>query len=176
MPVLPKREGGKIAAGDLQPGQRVSIDQFVSSRRGRLESSRGHTKEEHMYKGGIIFVDHASGLIFIVNLVSLGAIETIKAKVLFERMAHEHGVAIQNYHADNGIFTAKDFQDHLLQAADTGKPPQSIWYSGVGAHHQNAIAERNIGTMVARAHTSLIHYTLHWPEVADDSLWPLAVN
>ena len=34
VPVLPKREGGKISESDLQPGQRFSIDQFVSTKRG----------------------------------------------------------------------------------------------------------------------------------------------
>ena len=48
--------------------------------------------------------------------------------------------------------------------------------SGVGAHHQNGIAERAIATVVSRARTMMLHAALHWPEMADTALWPMAMT
>eukprot|EP00957_Ditylum_brightwellii_P083621 6356454-Ditylum_brightwellii.AAC.1 len=48
--------------------------------------------------------------------------------------------------------------------------------SGVGAHHQNAVAERAIGTVTCAACTMLLHATIYWPEVSDLMLWPFALQ
>eukprot|EP00957_Ditylum_brightwellii_P134711 10270094-Ditylum_brightwellii.AAC.2 len=48
--------------------------------------------------------------------------------------------------------------------------------SGVGAHHQNAVSERSIGTVVPSARTMLLHVTIYWPEVSDIMLWPFALQ
>ena len=53
---------------------------------------------------------------------------------------------------------------------------QTIDFSGVGAHHQNGIAERAIGTVTYWARTLLLHYCLHWPEEANIELWPFALE
>ena len=60
-----------LKAGDLLPGQRVSVDHYVSSVPGRLYKSRGGTRDANMYHGGAIFVDHASGFISVRHQVSL---------------------------------------------------------------------------------------------------------
>jgi hypothetical protein len=52
---------GAIKHSDLHPGQKVSVDHFICSTKGRLFTSRGKTPDEQMYTGGCIFVDHASG-------------------------------------------------------------------------------------------------------------------
>ncbi|KAI2488975.1 hypothetical protein MHU86_25627 [Fragilaria crotonensis] len=49
-------------------------------------------------------------------------------------------------------------------------------FAGVGAHHHNGIAERNIRTLMAIARTMMLHAAIHWPAIADATLWPLAVN
>ena len=49
-------------------------------------------------------------------------------------------------------------------------------FAGVGAHHQNAQAERAIRTIMLIARTMMIHAGIHWPEVSDPTLWPMAVN
>eukprot|EP00957_Ditylum_brightwellii_P012468 942382-Ditylum_brightwellii.AAC.1 len=48
--------------------------------------------------------------------------------------------------------------------------------SGVGAHHQNAIAERAIGAVVCSSHTMLLHAAIYWPDMSDLMLWPFALQ
>ena len=55
----------------LQPGDCVSIDQYESTIRGRLPHTYGKERTEEQYRGGTLFVDHASGMIFLVNQMSL---------------------------------------------------------------------------------------------------------
>ncbi|MGH3624340.1 MAG: hypothetical protein ACRDQ5_21565, partial [Sciscionella sp.] len=168
----PKSKGGagSIKADDLRPGQRISVDQYESRYKGRLRTSKGKTKEFEMYCGGTIFCDHASSLIDVRHQVSFGAHDTIRSKNLFERMAMSSGVFIDNYHSDNGVFSSSEFRRHLesLQQGQT--------LSGVGAHHQNGVAERAIKTVVTRARTLMLHAAIRWPETADVTLWPMALN
>ena len=44
-----------------------------------------------------------------------------------------------------------------------------------GGHHSNGIAERNIGTVMSISRAMLHHAALHWPDVTDVELWPLAI-
>ena len=67
--------------------------------------------------------------------------ETLKSKLAFEKYALSHGVHIKHYHADNGRF--KD----TLFTTDIEEKGQTISYCGVGAHHQNGIAEKRIGDL-----------------------------
>ena len=85
-------------------------------------------------------------------------------------MALSHGVQVKNYHADNSIFSAKAFKQILLDM------DQHVRFSGVGAHHQNRVAERAIQMVVYRACIMLLHTAFRWPEMADVSLWPMALS
>ena len=53
---------------------------------------------------------------------------------------------------------------------------QTISFSGVGAHHQNGVAERAIRTVVTKARTMLLHAQLRWPDEATPNLWPMAMQ
>jgi hypothetical protein len=48
------------------------------------------------------------------------------------------GVTSKAYHADNGCFAVKRFQD------DCTSFNQTIIFCGVGSHHQNGIAEQKM--------------------------------
>ena len=50
-----------LKTDNLLPGQRISVDHYICSTRGRLLTSAGKTRKEDMYCGGCIFVDHATG-------------------------------------------------------------------------------------------------------------------
>ena len=56
-----KDEADVLKAGNLLPGQKVLADHFVCSTKGRLFESCGKTKDDDMYSGGCIFVDHSLG-------------------------------------------------------------------------------------------------------------------
>ena len=161
---------GVLKKEDLFPGQRVSIDHFICTKKGRLYESKGQSKETEMYAGGMIFVDHASGFIHIEFVATLTASETIAAKHRYERAMLSQGVTVASYQADNGTFSAAAFVKELHERY------QEVGYSGVGAAHQNGVAERNIGTIMSMARTMMLHSAVRWPETADSSLWPMAVD
>eukprot|EP00957_Ditylum_brightwellii_P052653 3992180-Ditylum_brightwellii.AAC.1 len=66
-----------------------------------------------MFNGGTIFVDHASGKIFLYYQESLSASEYIKSMLKLEREAAESGIKIQSLHTDNGIFSSTEFMPYL---------------------------------------------------------------
>jgi hypothetical protein len=86
-------------------------------------------------------------------------------------MCQDVGVIPQQYLADNGSsFSSRGFTTHLQEFK------QIISFAGVGAHHHNGIAERSIQTIMSIARTMMLHSAIHWPDVADPVLWPMAVK
>ena len=154
----------------LFPGQEISIDHFHCNPLGRLLHTYGKESNEDKYKGGCIFVDHSSGYTHVELQSHLNSHETLKAKKSFDLMCATYGVVPQTFLSDNGTsFRNSEFESHLKTFT------QTIRHSGVGAHHANGIAERNIGTVLSIARAMLHHQALHWPDLADVTLWPLAV-
>jgi hypothetical protein len=165
-----KTEHNALKSDNHLPGQRISVKHFICSTRGHLLTSAGKTELNEMYTGGCIFIDHASGFIFVEHQVSLNSHETLKVKERFERMCRNTGVTPQEYLADNSqTFTSAEFSRNLANFK------QVIRFAGVGAHHLNGIAKRNIRTIMAIARTMMLHSAIHWPDVADPTLWPLAI-
>ena len=142
----------------LNPGDCMSVDQYLAGVPGRLPHTRGQESRSNRYHGGTLFFNHASSKIFVRHQVSLNGPETVQAKQDVERKSLVSGVYVKEYHADNGIFKARAFEDALL--ADN----QLISFSGVGAKHQNGIAERAIGVVQNMARAMLLHVQIHWPE------------
>jgi hypothetical protein len=101
-----------LVRDDLKPGDRVSLDQYVSSVPGRLAHAYGKETKRDKLTGGTVFIDHATGHVFIYNQVSARAGETLIGKKKYERLTLDIGVSVQTYHADNGIFATKAFRAH----------------------------------------------------------------
>ena len=95
--------------------------------------------------------------------------KTIASKTAFEQFATQHGAQVKHYRADNHPIRSTEFQESL----DSTR--QSICFSGVGAKHQNCIAEHTIQTITSWAGAMLLHSILHWPESANLELWPFAM-
>jgi hypothetical protein len=53
---------------------------------------------------------------------------------------------------------------------------QTLSYAGVGAHHQNGIAEKRIRDLQDLARSSLIHAIKRWPDAINTHLWPYALR
>ena len=162
------RESSVLSREHLEPGDCVSVDQYISGTKGRLATSKGKEKDTFKFQGGMLAVDHASGAIFIKHQVSLRGGETLQAKRSFEQWARDAGVKIKAYHTDNGIFAGHDWKE------DCALHEQELSFSGVGAKHQNGVAERAIGTCVTWARAMIIHSVIHWPEETPLDLWPFA--
>ena len=116
---------------------------FVAQMTGILTKAR--------YKYATVYVDQGSRLGYTYLQKSATAEETIKGKIAFELFARSHGIKIQAYHADNGIFRANAWVQNCIQAE------QSLTFAGVNAHHQNGIAERRIREVQELTRTMLIH-------------------
>lgn len=88
----------------------------------------------------------------------------------FDEMCASHGVIPHKFLSDNGTsFVNKKFEDHLKNFH------QTIHHSSVGAHYSNSIAEHGRATVLSISCAMLHHSTIHWPNVANVELWPLAV-
>jgi hypothetical protein len=162
---------GALKKENLLPGQRVSVDHFVCNTKGRLYDSKGKTSPELMYSGGCLFVDHATGFVHVEHQVALTSHETLLSKHKFEATARDCGVIPQAYLSDNG--KAFSSGSYTLELSDF---KQVSHFAGVGAHHHNGVAERNIQTIMSMARTMMLHAAIRWPDTADTSLWPMAVD
>ena len=157
-----------LKIGHTKPGDCISADHYISTVPGCLPNSHGN--DSHGYTCSTLFVDHASGKLFNFPQLSTSATETITSKHQLEALAADEGFHIKQYHSDNGIFASKDFK------SDCDRLKQKYSFSGVGAHHQNGVAERNIKTVVQWARANLLHCALRWPAKASIILWPFALS
>jgi hypothetical protein len=160
---------GSLSFDVSRPGELVSVDHYESAIRGRLLSTRGRENETNKHCGGTIFYDHYSSFVSVHHQPTLGATETLKSKRAFEIQALGCGNTVDKFRTDNGIFTSKLWTDSLLSAN------QSQSLSGVGAHHQNGVAERAIQTVTLMARSMLLHMAIHWPDQFSEDLWPMAL-
>jgi hypothetical protein len=166
-----KDRAGIQSQGNLLPGQEISVDHFICSTKGRLFTSKGKSKDDDMFSGGAIFVDQSSGHIHVEFQSSMSSHATLRAKESFESICRDYGVVPQKYLSDNGTaFTSANYRHHLMQFAQIQR------LAGVGAHHQNSRAERAIQTIMSISRAMLIHSSIHWPDLSDASLWPMAVQ
>lgn len=159
-----------LKTNHLFPGQVVSIDQYESTVRGRLPNTKGREPDSEKFCGGTIGVDHASSFIFHRNQVSLRASDTITTKRIWDRFAHSCGVSLRHFQCDNGVFRSDEFKQAIQRAN------QSLSFSGVGAHHQNGVAERAIKTIMELARSMLLHAALMWSDPINEGIWPFAVD
>ena len=162
--------GGSIKKEfETNPGDAVSTDQIVSAQEGLIPQVTG-TLTSARITGATVFVDHASSYMYVHLMRSLSTECTLEAKAACERIFATYGHKVRRYRADNGRFADKDF----LESVKTCN--QSISFCGVGAHHQNAIAERGIKELTLISRTILLHAQRHWPEMVSTMLWPLALK
>jgi hypothetical protein len=160
---------GALKVDCLHPGAQVSADYFESRIKGCAYSSFGKTTSDQ-FVGECIFVDHMSGYVHVEHQLGFSSSETIRAKQSFEQLALGHGVLIENYLADNGIFNKTSFVEHIRAHN------QQIHYCGVNAHHKNAIAERAIRTISELARSLILRASIHWRDGIDGALWPMAID
>ena len=101
---LPTSSADSIRADDLRPGDAVSIDQYISSVRGRHGHTAGKEPKHKKLSGGTLFYDHTTQLITLHHQISLRVGETIRLNHLYEGYCKERRVTVCHYHADNMPF------------------------------------------------------------------------
>ena len=114
-------------------------------------------------------MDQSSGYLHVEFQSSLTTHQTLEAKEKFELLCLDFHIRPQANVSDQGTaFTSQEFARHLSAFSQIHllTPP--------GGHHQN-IAKQAIGTITQIARTMMLHSAIHWPEVSDSQLWPMAV-
>eukprot|EP00978_Attheya_sp_CCMP212_P006292 scaffold14257_cov69-Attheya_sp.AAC.1 len=154
---------------DTNPGDCSSTDQLISAQAGLVPQLSGRLTHQRIW-AATIFVDHVSHFAHAHLMRSVSQEETLAAKHGWERIAATFGRAIKRYHADNGRYAEADFR------ADATKQGQTVTYCGVGAHHQNGIAESWVKQFTLKGRTLLLHAKRHWPEAITTMLWPFALK
>jgi hypothetical protein len=76
-------------------------------------------------------------------------------------MGRQENFKVKKYHSDNDFFATTAFETHCKSQQ------QEFSFSGVGAHHQNGVAKRNIKTVAQWACANMLHLALHWPAQAN---------
>ena len=94
-----------------------------------------------------MFIDYFSSKIKVHLMQDASGESTNAAMNAFERDSMSHDVQIKHYHADNGRFADTSFKD------DCDNKLQQLTFCGVGAHHQNGIAERSIKELTLTSRT-----------------------
>ena len=90
-----KASTGILGQNAVQPGDRISSDQYEVRLKGRTLSTS--KDQNQMYNGGTMFIDHASGKVFAYHQISLRAGETLISKRCLEKEAHDHGIVINPF-------------------------------------------------------------------------------
>ena len=165
----PDRQG-ILKKDKLIPGSLIFSDQYVSSVPGKHFNGKGQLCSTKGFNGGTIFCDAASGFLSIHHQQTFTSHETLQSMLSFEREAAEVGVDIKGYNTDNGVYTAKQIMNKL----QTDK--QLLRLSGVGAHHQNGVAENTIKNVSRKGRIFMFHAALGWPDKFDKTLWPQAMS
>ncbi len=145
------------------------IDQLESSASRVIGQQTGMLTRQRIM-GSSVYVDHASDISYIYHHTALTSEETVKGKEAFEAYAKAHGVRIKQYHANNGRFKEIAF----LKSIHVNH--QTFSFSGVGAHHQNGVAEKRLGNLQRRASTLLLHTQRRWPDAIKSHLWAYAIR
>jgi len=153
----------------VQPGEWISIN-MMTSLTPRLITQMSGKCTCKRYCHAAVYVNQATGLGFVWLQKSVDLEDTMEGKIAFERFCQEHGITVQHYHADNGIFTSNTWRQSCLQQG------QGLTFSRVAAHHQNGIAERWIMELQEMACMMLIHAHHRWPSIITPNLWLYALR
>ncbi len=78
-------------------------------------------------------------------------IETLLAKLAFEKSCAKADCSVKHFQADNGQFSDKEFLDACNNLNQTNE------FCGVGAHHQNGITKNRNKQLTQTARVLLLH-------------------
>lgn len=164
-----KSHVGHISAQHTKPGASISTDQMEPGPPGYPFTTKG-SPSKLRYKYVNFWVDHHSSYVYVTFHQTKEVSELIKSKEEFTTWAASYNVNIETIRADNGVYAARAFQDHCM------KHQQHLTFCAVGAHWQNGIAERFVGTITERARTILLHAMSKWPDLITKDFWPFAIR
>ena len=109
----------------MLPGDCVSSDHFECRVKGRFPHNIDKEDPDLMYRGGILFVDHASNYISVHHQVSRGergegGADTVRSKELYEQEAAEYGVYVISYRGTVVSISARISKNTLTNGDTVG--------------------------------------------------------
>ena len=117
-----------------------------------------------------VFIDYVTGYVHVALMIDQSGEPILQAKHDYEHLAATRNVTVKHYRADNDRFAARSFTN------DCKASTQRINFCGVGAHHQNGIADNTIKQLTLISRNLLIHAQNYWPEYISTMLWPFALK
>ena len=84
-----------LKSNHLQPGDMISVDQYLSTVPGRLEHTKGKEVKKYKYVCGKIFADHAGSFIYVHKQVTLRAGDTLHSKFNLKALQVHVGSALK---------------------------------------------------------------------------------
>ena len=105
----------------------------------------------YQYKGGCVFVATMSSYVYVEHQIGYSSTKIIRAKENFEQLALEHGIIVEKYLSENGLFKVSTLVQHMRDHN------QRVQYFGVNTHHKNSVTERIIRTVSEIARTMMLH-------------------
>jgi hypothetical protein len=133
-----------IAAPCSYPGQQVSADQLEAGYPGKIPTTKGMPTHKR-YKYCNLWIDNFCRFIFPTFHETKHAANLVASKREYLSYAKRFNVTIQRIRADNGVYSAGQFQVSCLE------DNQELTFCAVGSHWQNWVAERAIGSMTQMA-------------------------
>ena len=151
------------------PGDTVGVDQLISAQPGLVPQEKGILACARIW-AATVFIDYVTGYVHVALMTDQYGEYTLQAKHDYKHLSATQNVKVKHYHADNGRFTERSFTK--VRKASTKR----ITFCGVGAHHQNGIAENTIKQLTLISQTLLVHAQNYWPEHISTMLWPFALK
>ena len=161
---------GSIRTSDhKEPGDRVSIDQIISSQPGLIRQMSGFFTSRRIW-GCTDLCDRVPDFFYVHLMRYFTFEETLIAVKYFEKILAQSGHHVKHYHADNGVFAQNSFPESI------NKKDQKITFCAVCAHHQNVIIENKKKMLTLSVRTLLLNAIRHWPKIIDLMFWPFAMK
>jgi hypothetical protein len=164
------KKSGSIRKPDQpKPGDGLSVDQIISAQPGLIPQMAGFLTSKQI-RGCTTFIDHFSNDIYVHLMKDFTTMETLLAKLAFEKLCAKADCSVKHYQADNGWFSDNEF------LADCNNLNQTIEFWGVGAHHQNRKAKSRNKQLTKTARVLLLHGMRMWPQKIDQMFWLFAIK
>ena len=150
---------------DDHSGAGTSTDELHINQAGLAAQASGKLTSVRV-SGATLFVDHCTYYVYNHLMHSLSGDKTLEAKHRYERLASTNGHTVKIYHADNGRFGKAKFKNDFAAHGQEGT------FFGLGAHHQNGIAEIHIKEFTLVYRTLLLDAKSHWHDCITTILYP----
>ena len=133
-----------------EPGKCVGVDQLILAHPGLITQEKGNLTRGRIW-ACTIFVDYCTNDFFVALMRDLTTESTLVSMKEFAHRCAVRGIKVKHYHADNGRFAKPAWVNECKRCH------QDLIFFGVGAHHQNGIAEHAIKDVTLISRTILLH-------------------